>query len=65
MLGRKQSTVGLDGPLGIAAGGISGVGGVATGVSGPMGTLGTDYGLDETLHGEASEAIWTSRSGPR
>ena len=59
MYGRKQSIAGIDpNTLNLmqSGGGVGGAGG-------PLGAL--DYGLDETLHGEGSEVIWSSRNGPR
>ena len=32
------------------------------GVGGP---IGLDYIVDDTMHGEGSEVIWSSRNGPR
>ena len=60
MYGRKQSVPGVDpGVLNLMQ---AGGGGGAGGVGGP---LGLDYGLDETLHEEGSEVIWSSRPWPR
>ena len=57
MYGRKQSVAGLDpGTANLIH---------TAGVGGAGGPLGLDYGVDETLGGEGSEVIWSSRNGPR
>ena len=56
MYGRKQSIAGIEpGTANLIH---------AAAVGGAGGPLGLDYG-DETLHGEGSEVIWSSRNGPR
>ena len=57
MYGRKQSIAGIDPAAAnlIHAGGVGGAGG----------PLGLDYGVEDTLHGEGNEVIWSSRNGPR
>ena len=57
MYGRKASCAGID------PGAIN----LMTGAAGlpAAGPIGLDAGVDETLHGEGSEVIWSSRNGPR